>query len=195
MAESGSDHPGGTAPDSTPPAPSPPDLDPEDAPTAEEQALAALTPACRHLLDRATILLEEYSPQPGALNDLPQITVPPESITAVCRRAKDDPDLDFKMLHCMSCVDYQEYFQMVYFLHSLAREHTLVVKANVPYDEPRIPSVTSVWQAAEWYEREAHDLFGVGFEGHPDLSPLLLYEEFEGFPGRKEFPFYEYQEF
>jgi NADH-quinone oxidoreductase subunit C len=55
--------------------------------------------------------------------------------------------------------------------------------------------VTSVWRAADWYEREAHDLFGVHFEGHPDLSPLLLYEGFEGYPGRKEYPFNDYQEF
>ena len=123
------------------------------------------------------------------------MTVPAESIAAVCRRAKDDPELDFKMLLCVSCVDYQDYFQMVYFLHSLEREQTLVVKAEVSYEEPSLPSLTSVWQAAEWYEREAHDLFGIAFEGHPDLSPLLLYEGFEGHPGRKEFPFYEYQEF
>ena len=129
------------------------------------------------------------------MNDLPQVTVPAASIVDVCRLAKDDPELDFKMLLCMSCVDYKEYFQMVYFLHSLEREQTLVVKADLPYEEPSIPTLTSVWQAAEWYEREAHDLFGIAFEGHPDLSPLLLYEGFEGYPGRKEFPFYEYQEF
>ncbi|WP_347221931.1 NADH-quinone oxidoreductase subunit C [Mycolicibacterium poriferae] len=58
-----------------------------------------------------------------------------------------------------------------------------------------LPSVTSVWRAADWYEREAHDLFGVHFEGHPDLSPLLLYEGFAGYPGRKEYPFNDYQEF
>ena len=84
---------------------------------------------------------------------------------------------------------------MVYILQSLEPERTLVVKTQAPHDDPVVPSVTGVWRAAEWYEREAHDLFGVSFAGHPDLVPLLLYDEFEGYPGRKEFPFYEYREF
>jgi len=54
--------------------------------------------------------------------------------------------------------------------------------------------VTGIWRSANWYEREAHDLFGVEFKGHPNLLPLLLYDEFEGFPGRKSFPFHEYDE-
>ena len=60
---------------------------------------------------------------------------------------------------------------------------------------PNVPSITGIWNAANWYEREAHDLFGVMFSDHPDLSPILLYDEFEGYPGRKEFPFHDYQEF
>ena len=185
MAENSNEQPGEPTPDSNS----------EEGPSEEDQTLALLSQPRRDLLTWVAEVLEEYGPKPGVLNDLPQVTVPAESIAAVCRRAKDDPELDFKMLLCMSCVDYQEYFQMVYFLHSLEREQTLVVKADVSYEEPSLPSLTSVWQAAEWYEREAHDLFGIAFEGHPDLSPLLLYEGFEGYPGRKEFPFYEYQEF
>ena len=195
MAESGNEHPAGATSDSASTDPSTGESTPEEGPSEEEQALALLSQPRRDLLTRVGEVLQEYGPKPGKLNDLPQVTVPAESIAAVCRRAKDDPELDFKMLLCMSCVDYQEYFQMVYFLHSLEREQTLVVKADVSYEEPSLPSLTSVWPAAEWYEREAHDLFGIAFEGHPDLSPLLLYEGFEGYPGRKEFPFYEYQEF
>ena len=85
--------------------------------------------------------------------------------------------------------------QVVYFLQSLEPERTLVLKTDAPYDDPVVPSVASIWRAADWYEREAHDLFGLNFEGHPDLSPLLLYDEFEGYPGRRDFPFYEYREF
>jgi NADH-quinone oxidoreductase subunit C len=92
-------------------------------------------------------------------------------------------------------VDYEDHFQLVYFLHSLDREQTLVVKTEVSYEDPVLPSVSHVWAAAEWYEREASDLFGVKFDGNPDSSPLLLYEGFGGYPGRKSFPFYEYREF
>jgi NADH:ubiquinone oxidoreductase subunit C len=98
-------------------------------------------------------------------------------------------------LLCLACVDYIEYFQLVYILHSVNPERTLAIKTDVTRDEPRVRSVASVWRAADWYEREAHDLFGVYFDGHPDLSPLLLYEGFEGYPGRKEYPFCEYREF
>jgi NADH-quinone oxidoreductase subunit C len=98
-------------------------------------------------------------------------------------------------LSLLACVDYLEYFQIVYILHSLDPDRTAVIKTDVPYETAALPSVTSVWRAADWYEREAHDLFGVHFEGHPDLSPLLLYEGFEGYPGRKEYPFNDYQEF
>ncbi|GIT45310.1 MAG: hypothetical protein Ct9H300mP11_32460 [Chloroflexota bacterium] len=72
---------------------------------------------------------------------------------------------------------------------------TVVLRTNVPFSDTLVPPVTSVWRGADWYEREAHDLFGVEFDGHPDMSPLLLYKGFEGFPGRREFPFNEYQEF
>lgn len=147
------------------------------------------------MLARAQTVLADFHPQPGALGDLPQLTVNAASIAKVCLRARNDPRLDLKMLHCLAAVDYKDHFQVVYFLHSLTQEGTLAIKADVPAATPSLPSVTSVWAAADWYEREAHDLFGIGFDGHPNMSPLLLYEGFEGYPGRKEFPFNDYQEF
>ncbi len=165
---------------------------PHGAPAAEPEKLP---PAAQALLARAQEVLAEFHPQPGALGDLPQLTVAPATIAQVCLRVRDDPRLDLKMLHCLAGVDYLDHFQVVYFLHSLSQESTLVIKADVPAAAPSLPSVTSVWAAADWYEREAHDLFGIGFDGHPDLAPLLLYDGFEGYPGRKEFPFNDYQEF
>ena len=108
---------------------------------------------------------------------------------------KEDPRVNGQMLLCLACVDFSEYFQLIYILQSLNPERTVAIRTDVPYSDASISSVTPIWRAADWYEREAHDLFGVDFDGHPDLSPLLLYEGFEGFPGRKEFPFNEYQEF
>ena len=157
--------------------------------------LSLLTERGRELLEASLEVLKDFQPEPGALSDLPQITVDPVHTLEACRLIKDDPRTTGKMLLCLTCVDYSDYFQLVYFIQSLEPERTLVLKTNVPYENPTVPSVTSVWHAADWHEREAHDLFGVEFEGHPDLAPLLLYEGFEGYPGRKEFPFYEYQEF
>ena len=168
---------------------------PPDAAADDQPDYSLLSPAGQDTLAAARDLFRDFNPQPGILSDLPQVTVDAAAIDQVCRLAKDASALSLQMLHCLSCVDYETSFQLVYFLHSLELERTLVIKADVPYDNPRLPSVAAIWPAAEWYEREARDLFGVQFDGNPDAAPLLLYEGFDGFPGRKEFPFYEYREF
>ena len=157
--------------------------------------LAALSSAGRDLLEVSLEVLQEFEPQAGVLDDMPQVSVAKQHTLQACQLMKDDPRIAAKMLLCLACVDYSEYFQLVYVLQSLDPERTLALRTDVPYSDATVPSVTPVWRAADWYEREAHDLFGVSFDGHPNLSPLLLYEGFEGYPGRKEFPFNEYQEF
>ncbi|MDA1127184.1 MAG: NADH-quinone oxidoreductase subunit C [Chloroflexi bacterium] len=157
--------------------------------------LAALTAAGRELLDVYLEVLDEFDPQAGALDDIPQVSIEKQHVLRACQLIKEDPRIAAKMLLCLSCVDYTEYFQVVYILQSLEPERTLALRIDVPYSDASVPSVTPVWRAANWYEREAHDLFGVDFDGHSDLTPLILYEGFEGFPGRREFPFNEYQEF
>ena len=137
----------------------------------------------------------EFEPQVGAALDTPEITVKSQDIVEVCRALKDEPRLSFKLLLCLLAVDYKEYFQVVYVLLSIEYEYKLLIKTDVPYDDPHLPTVTSVWRGADWYEREAHDLFGVVFDGHPELEPLILYHGFEGYPGRKEHAFHDYQEF
>ena len=171
---------------------------PEAAPPADVEAqadLSSLSQLDKELLSRLEAALAEFHPVIDVLHDIPQVTIEAGDLAKACRVAKYDPVINAKQLMCLACVDYEEHFQLVYFLHSLDPEGTMVIKADLPYDLPKAPSVASVWRAADWYEREAHDLFGVVFEGHPDLAPLLLYDGFEGFPGRKAFPFNEYQEF
>ncbi len=140
-------------------------------------------------------VLDGFQPEVGASFEIPQITVKPEHIFDLCRTLKDDPNVSFKLLLCLMGVDYKEYFQVVYVLLSLEHEYKLLVKTNVSYEDPKLPSVASVWPAADWYEREAHDLFGITFDGHPGLKPLILYDGFEGYPGRKDFPLHDYQEY
>ena len=164
-------------------------------PEPDADPLAALTSPGKELLGASLEVLKNLSPEAGALNDIPQVSVDKEHTLEACRLMKADPRIAANMLLCLACVDYLEYFQLVYVLQSLAPERTVVLRTDVPYSDPTVPSVTSIWRGADWYEREAHDLFGVVFDGHPDLSPLLLYEGFEGFPGRREFPFNDYQEF
>ena len=133
--------------------------------------------------------------QRGLLYDRLQISVEPKDLEDICRLLKEDPRTNFKILLCIAAVDYVDYIQMVYVLLSPEHERTLGVKIDLSYEDLTVSSLSGIWRAADWYEREAHDLFGVDFRGHPDLSPLLLYEGFEGFPGRKEFPFHEYDEY
>lgn len=130
----------------------------------------------------------------GAAVDEVTLAVKPQDVPAVCRIARQNPQLDCGYLRCLAVVDYVERLEVNYHLFSLQKRHKFVVKTYVSPDAPNVPSVVSVWCGADWFEREAHDLFGVVFEGHPDLSPLLLYDGFEGFPGRKSFPFHDYDE-
>ncbi|SVE36991.1 uncharacterized protein METZ01_LOCUS489845 [marine metagenome] len=133
--------------------------------------------------------------QRGLLYDRLQISVEPKDLEDICRLLKEDSRTNFKILLCIAAVDYVDYIQMVYVLLSPEHERTLGVKIDLSYEDLTVSSLSGIWRAADWYEREADDLFGVDFKGHPDLSPLLLYEGFEGFPGRKEFPFHEYDEY
>ena len=158
-----------------------------EAPVALDErgeALSALLPD----------ILGDFDVEIGAAVDEVVVTVSPADITAVCRVVREDPRLDFDYLRCLSVVDYIERLEVVYHLFSLEKRHRVVVKTSVSPDDPRVPSVVPVWRGADWFEREGHDLFGVVFQGHPNLAPLLLYEGFEGFPGRKSFPFHDYDE-
>lgn len=129
--------------------------------------------------------------------DIVSVRIDPSDVVRLSDFLKNDTDLLFTYFASLSVVDYEQVsntFEVVYHLISLNKRYKLVVKASVPYDDPKIDSVTNIWRAADWFERESHDLYGVVFEGHPNLKPLLLYEDFEGYPGRKSFPFHEYKE-
>ena len=139
-------------------------------------------------------ILAEFQPEIGATVNLVEVTAKPQDIPSICRVVKEDSQLSFDYLLCLCVVDYLEYLQVVYHLYSTTMKHKMVLKANVTMDEPSLPSVMPVWLGADWFEREAHDLFGVVFEGHPNMAPLLLYEGFEGYPGRKSYEMPEYTE-
>ena len=125
--------------------------------------------------------------EPNALD--PFVVIDPARILDVCRVLHDDPDLAFDCLSNLSGVDLikEEQLQVVLHLYSYAHRHFLVVKANVPREEPRMPSVESIWKAANWLEREVFDLLGIEFTGHSDLRRLLMPEDWVGHPLRKDF--------
>jgi NADH-quinone oxidoreductase subunit C len=104
---------------------------------------------------------------------------------------RDDPELEFEMLTDVTAVDYlgeEPRFEVVYHLYSVARNHRVRIKARVPEDEPVIASAVPLYASANWMEREIFDLYGIRFDGHPDLRRILLYDGFEGHPLRKDYP-------
>ena len=135
------------------------------------------------------------SAYPGAMTagkyDLGEYTleVAPERIVEVCRFLKEQQE--FIRLSTVTGVDRypaEPRFEVVYHLHSLARNARVRVKCRLPGDNPSVESVTSVWRSANWYERETFDLFGIQFRNHPDLRRIMLPEDWDGHPLRKDFP-------
>ena len=131
----------------------------------------------------------------GGRDDMPWVELQPEHLVTVAQRCKEDTELQMEMLHCLLGVDYTSSIQVVYILFSLGLNQKAMLKVNLDAENPRVASVNSVWEAASWYERETHDLFGVEFEGNSDMRPLILYDGFAGFPGRKSFPLHDYKEY
>jgi NADH-quinone oxidoreductase subunit C len=104
---------------------------------------------------------------------------------------RDHPETRFEMLTDLTVVDYLgrvPRFEVIYQLYSLTWNHRLRVRVPVPEDDPAVASAVSVWRAANWAEREAYDLFGIRFAGHPDLRRILMYPEFTAHPLRKDYP-------
>lgn len=104
---------------------------------------------------------------------------------------RHDPELQFDWLANLSGVDYaaDEQLCVVYDLWSFEHRHQFAVKVFCDRANPRVPSVCDLWRAADWHEREAYDLFGIVFEGHPDLRRILLPEDWVGHPLRKDYQF------
>jgi NADH-quinone oxidoreductase subunit C len=149
--------------------------------------------------------------EPAAID--PWIEVAAASLAEVGRFLRDDADLRFNMLHCISGVDYFEsdakkaaavtwkpHIEVLYHLSSLVFKHRLVLAVTLPrwQDDvpgrlPEVPTLSFLWQTANWHEREVFDLLGVHFVGHPDLTRILLPEDWLGYPLRKDYrPPHEY---
>lgn len=93
----------------------------------------------------------------------------------------------FNYLANLTAVDYRDHFELVYHIYSIPDNRKLAVKADVDHEQPIAPSAVSIWPTADWQEREVFDLMGISFAGHPNLKRVLLPEEFEGHPLRKDF--------
>jgi NADH-quinone oxidoreductase subunit C len=121
----------------------------------------------------------------------PILLVPADSLVELCTFLRDDPALDFALLSWIGGVDYlprEPRFEVVYNMVSLAHHFRLTLKVRVREEDLKLPTVTGVWPTANWHEREAYDFYGIVFTGHPDLTRILLPEDWVGWPLRKDSP-------
>jgi NADH-quinone oxidoreductase subunit C len=117
---------------------------------------------------------------------VPSLVVPADNLVAVCRHLKTTPGLAFDLLASVTAIDYLDRIDIVYQIRSLRHKRDVTLRIEVDRDDAVAPSVTSVWRAADFQEREIYDLMGVRFVGHPNLKRILLYDEFDGHPLRKD---------
>ena len=132
---------------------------------------------------------------PGKVGDFrgdildPCLNVEPSSIVEVCRFLRDDPGLKFEVLSDLTGLDLpkEDKLQVVYHLYSYSQRHQIVLKVDLPRENPNVATMEEVWKAANWMEREVFDLFGVMFDGHSDLRRIMLPEDWVGHPLRKDY--------
>lgn len=116
-----------------------------------------------------------------------------EKLMGVLAFLKDDPKMAFSLMADITCVDRLKMnktprFEVVYNLYSISETHRIRIKVRLDESEPTVSTATGLWEGANWLEREVWDMFGIKFEGHPNLKRLLMYEEFEGHALRKDYP-------
>ena len=143
-----------------------------------------------------TMLEQEF---PGAVTGFHShrgdetVIIERSALKSVCRFLRDDSRCSFEIMMDLTAVDRLEMnetprFEMVYHFKSLTHARRLRLKVRLAEDDFKIASIHHLWKAVEWYERECFDMFGIHFEGHPDLRRILMYDEFEGHPLRKDYP-------
>ena len=124
----------------------------------------------------------------GANKQFQELIIPATSVAVLADRLKHEPATRMDYLLCLTAADRKDGLHVFYFLNSTVFGHSVMLRVILPDKaNPVLPSVSSVWKSAEFFEREVFDLFGIKFEGHPDLRRLFLDDEWQGFPLRKDY--------
>ena len=146
----------------------------------------AMTPEEIHarLKDRFGEAVAEWRP---AAQGESWVAVSAGNLVEMARFLRDDPTLAFDFLRIVSGVDRGEHLSSMYHLYSYTHFHSVTLRVDVPREAPLVPSVAGVWSAAEWHERESFDMVGLEYEGHPNPRRILLPEDWEGYPLRKDY--------
>jgi len=143
------------------------------------------------IIDRLREAFPEEVLETAEFRGQPQVVLRRDRIVEICRFLRDEPDLAFDYPASLCGVDYlgrDPRFEVVYNLYSTAHRHRVILRAQVPESDAAIETVTGVWVGVNWHERETWDMFGISFRGHPDLRRILMPEDWEGHPLRKDYP-------
>lgn len=131
-------------------------------------------------------LVKSYSFR-GDLN----IVLKPHDLIEICRFLKTDPELKFNFLSCITAVDYlgkrEKRFEIVYILFSIPKKQRVIIKTSIDEGD-EVPTLTGIWDTANFQEREVYDMFGIKFSGHPNMTRILMDDDWVGYPQRKDFP-------
>jgi NADH-quinone oxidoreductase subunit C len=149
--------------------------------------LELLQPVLTNLRDRFPDLDHEVTGHVGEVT----IELPREHLVEVCTWLRDTSSARFRLLSDLSGTDYPDRPDRLcvdYHLYSFDHNFRIRLKVRVSVEDPHIPTVTGVWPTANWHEREVYDFFGVRFDGHPNLIRILMPEDWEGYPQRKDYP-------
>lgn len=123
------------------------------------------------------------------LNGDPYAVVSGDELLEVCQWLQTNPELEVDYPACIGGVDDGQNVWVVYHLYSVKRNHRVVLKVKLDRNTPSVPSVCAIWPGANWHERETYDMYGIVFDGHPDLRRILLPEDWPGYPLRKDYDF------
>ncbi|MFY7887663.1 MAG: NADH-quinone oxidoreductase subunit C [Spirosomataceae bacterium] len=146
------------------------------------------------------LLIDNFGEEIVTKADHQCISVPSERIAAVCQFLFENEHTYFDLLSCLTALDNGEAkgtMEVIYNLYSIPYEHKVMIRIEFPRNQageslPKVPSVSNIWRTADWHEREAFDLMGIEFIGHQDLRRILLPEDWEGHPLRKDYQEQEY---
>jgi NADH-quinone oxidoreductase subunit C len=155
-------------------------------------AVAAPEPGPIALLFRETLPDVQFEIGQSPIDEV--LTIQRDDFLRVMEAAKNDERLAFDFLRCLSGVDWLTQLETVYHFYSFKRHHSVALKVRCPYEDPHLPTVSYLWQTANWHERETHELYGIVFDGHPDLRPLLTEEGLGYFIMRKSHPLADIEE-
>ncbi|MDP4206096.1 MAG: NADH-quinone oxidoreductase subunit C [Bacteroidota bacterium] len=140
--------------------------------------------------EELTLYLETNFPEleKGDTGDFPMMWVNKDNLLAVATELNENPDTQFNFLFCETAVDWLTHFEVIYHLSSTKYNHDVVLKVKMEdRDHAELPSVFSLWKAADLYESEIYDMFGIRFSNHPHLRRIFLTDEWHGYPLRKDY--------